>query len=93
MLYGSTLRQSVIFCDGNLISLVGNLSIHMLVSFFVFNSKAYDFMFFEFVVHALLLSKLCIICLINLFKFNACYMPHSMWNGHLWKYIHYQEKE
>jgi hypothetical protein len=31
----------------------------MLVSFFVANSRAYDSMFSQFVVYALLLSKLC----------------------------------
>jgi len=43
----------VIFCEENLISL-GNLSIHMLVSFFVVNSKAYDSIFSQFVVYALI---------------------------------------
>jgi len=33
MLYGSTLVQSVIFCEENLISTLENLSIHMLMSF------------------------------------------------------------
>ncbi len=84
MLYGSTLIQSIIFCDGSSISTLRNVFIHMLVSFFVVNSKACDFMFSQFVVYALLLSKLCIIIfIINLFIFHACYMPHSMWNGHL----------
>ncbi len=47
-----------IFCEENLISTLGNLSIHMLVSFFVANSRACDSMFSQFVVYALLLSKL-----------------------------------
>jgi hypothetical protein len=72
----------------------GNLSIHMLVSFCVANSKACDSMFSQFVVYALLSSKLCInVFLINWYVFHACYMSHSMWNGQLWKYVHYQRKE
>jgi hypothetical protein len=93
MLYGSTPLQLVIFCEENPISTLGNLSIHMLLSFFVANSKAYEFF-----------SPICCICiiiikiiynffLINWFIFHACYMPHSMWNGYLWEYVHYEEKE
>jgi hypothetical protein len=58
MFYGSTLVQSIIFCEENPISTLGNLSIHMLVSFFVYNSRTCDSMFSQFVVYALLLSKL-----------------------------------
>ncbi len=36
---------------------IKNLSIHMLMSFFVANSRACDSMFSQFVVYALLLSK------------------------------------
>jgi hypothetical protein len=73
---------------------IGNLSIHMLVSFFVANSRTCDSIFSQFVVCALLLSKLCInVFLINWCVFHACYMPHSMWNGHLWNFVHYQRKE
>jgi hypothetical protein len=54
MLYGSTSVQWIIFCDGNSIFALRNLSIHMLVSFYVANSKAYDYMFSQFVVYALL---------------------------------------
>ncbi len=61
MLYDSTLVQSVIFCEKNPIFALGNLSIHLLVSFFVANSQACDSMFSQFVVYALLLSKLYII--------------------------------
>jgi len=45
MLYGSTPIQLVTFCEGNPISTLGNLSIHMLVSFFVVNSRACDLCF------------------------------------------------
>jgi hypothetical protein len=52
MLYGYTLIQSVIFCEKNLIFALGNLSIHMLMLFFVVNSRVYDSMFSQFVVYA-----------------------------------------
>jgi hypothetical protein len=65
MLYDSTLVQSIIFCEENPILALGNLSIHMLVSFFVGNSKSYDSMFSQFVVYAILLSKLYIIFFFN----------------------------
>ncbi len=61
MLYGSIIIQLMIFCEENLISALGNLSIHMLVSFLVANSRACDYMFSQLVVYALLLSKLYII--------------------------------
>jgi len=84
ILYGSTLVQLITFCDENPISILGNLSIHMLVSFFVNNSKACDSMFSQFVMYALLLSKLYInFYKKNWFVFHACCMSHSMWNGHL----------
>jgi hypothetical protein len=46
------------FFEENPIFALGNLSIHMLGSFFVANSRACVSMFFQFVVYALLLSKL-----------------------------------
>jgi len=60
MLYGSTPVQSIIFYDRNPIFALGNLSIHMLVSIFVVNGIACDFMFSQFVVYALLLSDMCV---------------------------------
>jgi hypothetical protein len=65
MLYGSIQVQLIIFCEENPISTLENLSIHMLVSFFVANSRACDYMFSQFVVYALLLSKLYINVFIN----------------------------
>jgi hypothetical protein len=52
MLYGSTLVQSIIFCEENLIFALRNLSIHMSMLFFAINSRAYDSMFFQIVVYA-----------------------------------------
>jgi hypothetical protein len=78
---------------------LGNLSIHMLISIFVVNGKACDLMFSQFIVYALLLLDMCVcvcVCVffsINWFVSHACYMPHSMWNDHLWKYVQYQIKE
>jgi hypothetical protein len=59
---------------------------------FVVNRKACALMFSQFVVYVLLLSDVCVCFSINWFVFHACYMPHSIWNGHLWKYVHYQIK-
>jgi hypothetical protein len=52
MVYGSNPMQLVIFCEENSLSALESLSIHMLLSFFVANSKAYDSFFPQFVVYA-----------------------------------------
>jgi hypothetical protein len=48
-----TIVQLIIFCEENSISALRNLSIHMLVSFFVVNSRACDYVISQFVVYAL----------------------------------------